>query len=55
MCWCLCLGVETGIVKAEVVANDDVGREVGTVIYNLRSAHVGVEDAADIVGVIVTV
>lgn len=52
MCWCLCSGVETGIVKVEVVANDHVGRDVGTVT---RSAHVGVEDAADIVGVIVTV
>ena len=36
----------------DVVANDDVGREVGTVT---RSAHVGVEDAVDIVGVIVSV
>jgi len=52
MYWCLFSGVETGIVKLEVVANDDVGREVGTVT---RSAHVGVEDATGIVGVIVTV
>lgn len=48
----LCSGVETGVVKVEVVANDHVGREVGTVT---RSAHVGVEDVADNVGAIVTV
>ena len=45
-------GVETGVVRVEVVASDDVGREVGTVT---RSEHVGVEDATDNVGAIVTV
>lgn len=43
-------GVETGVVRVGVVAIDDVGREVGIV----TSEHVGVEDAADNVGAIVT-